>query len=97
MPLAELLICPSVSVCFRVPKELFHRGDIAIPQLYDWCALHNPDYPLFLYQDGKDIECVTYSQATVAINRAARYILSHMARDLEFRGCATIGVLANTG
>ena len=76
MPLDHSRLPSNVSTEFRVPSELIARDDVAIPEYYAWQAKANPNYPLFVYQDGDHLEYITYSQANRAMERIARFVAS---------------------
>ncbi|KAI0660272.1 hypothetical protein C8Q70DRAFT_1105691 [Cubamyces menziesii] len=63
---------------FNPPRELVVREDVALPQLYDWNAEHNAQYPLFVFHDGECLSHITYSAANQAIDRAARLVLQEL-------------------
>ena len=97
MPLNATDLPPHITADFHAPKELLAQGTTA-PELYDWHAKENPDYPLFTYHDGGKHEYITYAVANLAIDRAARYISScvgHAPKGDVDR--PTVAVLANTG
>ena len=92
------MLPPHIDLHFRAPDELLHKKSAVIPQLYDWHAKENPNYPLFVYHDGDKLEYITYSTVNRAIERAARYtasILGEVAADGA--GRKIVGVLASTG
>ena len=98
MPLAGPV--PShISTEFRAPDELLRRTDVAVPQLYQWHAKENPNYPLFVYHDGQKLEYVTYSQANRAMDRAARYVASSVSTTRRDASAArpVVALFANTG
>ena len=100
MPLTAHQLPAHLSSEFRVPEDLLKRDDTALPNLYDWNAKENPNYPLFLYHDPATAknEYITYSTANEAINRAARYITHSVGREANApTGSPVVGVLANTG
>ncbi|TFK94521.1 acetyl-CoA synthetase-like protein [Polyporus arcularius HHB13444] len=76
MPLDPARLPAHVRTDFRSPDELRARTDITVAQLYEWHAKENPDYPLFIYQDGDSLEYITHSKAYRAIDRVARYVAS---------------------
>ncbi|TBU23410.1 acetyl-CoA synthetase-like protein [Dichomitus squalens] len=99
MPLTAHDLPPRISSEFRIPEDLIRRDDTALPQLYDWNAKENPNYPLFLYHDPATAqnEYITYSTANEAINRAARYITHSIGREPNApTGSPVVGILANT-
>ncbi|KAI0677488.1 acetyl-CoA synthetase-like protein [Trametes maxima] len=65
---------PSAKPTFTSPRSLVDSGKLTIPQLYEWNAKHNPDYPIFRYDAGEAIATITYSRAIQAIRRVARYV-----------------------
>ena len=73
--------------------------DLIVPQLYDWNARENPNYPLFVFHDGERRQYITYSTANKAIDRAARYALSVTGSCAGILGKSpvTIGILAHAG
>ncbi|RPD58184.1 acetyl-CoA synthetase-like protein [Lentinus tigrinus ALCF2SS1-7] len=76
MPLDHAGLPAHVKTDFHSPEELRERTDITVAQLYEWHAKANPDYPLFIYQDGDKLEYITHSTAYRAIDRVARYVAS---------------------
>ncbi|KAH9903318.1 acetyl-CoA synthetase-like protein [Cubamyces lactineus] len=95
MPFEATDLPPHVTADFRAPKELLAKGTTA-PELYDWHAKGNPNYPLFTYDDGGKHEYITYAIANLAIDRAARYVSSfagHPPKDDADR--PTVAVFAN--
>ncbi|KAI0350279.1 acetyl-CoA synthetase-like protein [Trametes cingulata] len=79
MPLKAEDLPPQVTAAFRPPRELIERDDVALPQLYDWNAKENPDYPLFSYHDGQELRYVTYSSVNRAIDHAGLLVLSWLS------------------
>ncbi|KAI0702388.1 acetyl-CoA synthetase-like protein [Cerioporus squamosus] len=76
MPLDPARLPAHIRTDFRSPDELRTRSDTTVAQLYEWHAKVNPDYPLFIYQDGDQLEYITHSTAYRAIDRVARYVAS---------------------
>ncbi|KAI0773189.1 acetyl-CoA synthetase-like protein [Trametes elegans] len=96
MPLNPADVPPHITTSFHYPLDLVKAGT-TIPDLYDWCAKRNPNYPLFTYRDGGKSEYITYATAYNAIDRAARYILSNLNRGAVVRETQpTIAIFANT-
>ncbi|KAI0739441.1 acetyl-CoA synthetase-like protein [Daedaleopsis nitida] len=85
MPLDRAVTPATISTRFRKPEELLRRHDTAIPQLFEWHAKENPDYPLFVYHDGSKLEYITYSGANRAIDRAARFLASTVGASLHHK------------
>ncbi|KAH9939795.1 acetyl-CoA synthetase-like protein [Epithele typhae] len=56
--------------------ELLKRSDLVLPHLFAYHAIHNPNYPFFVYNDGVQNTWVTYSEVNAAMTRAARYFLT---------------------
>ncbi|TCD63425.1 putative NRPS-like protein biosynthetic cluster [Steccherinum ochraceum] len=48
-----------------------------IPELFDWNGEHNPNHPLFVYDDVQGNTTITWSQAVRIIHQAARYVAEH--------------------
>ena len=99
MPLLSTQVPKNVAVDFEVMKGLLERKDITIPQLYQWNAVENPNFPLFVYHDGGKLEYITYPTANAAMDRVARYVLRSVARSTKTFPASrpTIAILANTG
>ncbi|KAI1789126.1 acetyl-CoA synthetase-like protein [Ganoderma leucocontextum] len=97
MPLLSTQVPKNVTIDFRVPKELVERKDVSVSQLYQWHAVENPNYPLFVYYDGGKLEYITYAAADAAMDRVARYVLRSVA--LDHRSSAAkppvVAILAN--
>ncbi|CDO73876.1 hypothetical protein BN946_scf185016.g33 [Trametes cinnabarina] len=94
MPItAEQLPVPLTAV-YHPPTELIKRDDVALPQLYEWTAKHNPNYPLFMYQDGEEMKYITYSAVDRAINRAAHFVQAQL-RPLKRDTRPVIGLFAD--
>ncbi|OSD00953.1 acetyl-CoA synthetase-like protein [Trametes coccinea BRFM310] len=83
-----------ISTEFRAPLDALMRG-AAVPELYDWHAKENPDYPLFTYCDDGKPEFITYAAANRAIDRAARYAASDMCHRTAEAPYPTIAVFAH--
>ncbi|TBU32715.1 acetyl-CoA synthetase-like protein [Dichomitus squalens] len=64
---------------FRSPRELVISGELSMPELYEWHARENPDYPLYRFHDGNEVNTLTYAQVIKAIRRAARYVQARIA------------------
>ncbi|TBU28871.1 acetyl-CoA synthetase-like protein [Dichomitus squalens] len=78
---------------YRSPRKLIESGAIAIPELFEWNAEENPEYPLFCFPNHSGAHrIIPYAEAIRAIRRVARYVLS-FADNRERR---TIAILANT-
>ena len=61
---------------FRPPRSLIEAsGTITIPDLLEWHAEHNADYPLFRFHDGQAAKEITYAEARKGIRRAASAVL----------------------
>lgn len=101
MPLQLADIPSHLSMEFHSPSSAIEKG-ATIPELYDWHAKENPDYPLFSYHDGEKSEYITYSSANRAIDRVARYVLSGLGpvASTAERGAAklpTVAIFARAG
>ncbi|KAI0755845.1 acetyl-CoA synthetase-like protein [Fomes fomentarius] len=96
MPLSNTLPA-RITSDFLASEELVKRDDIAIPQFYEFHDKHNPNYPIFLYHDGKELKYITYATANRAIDRAARYIGSKVGVNHKHAGNdkPVVGILAN--
>ena len=91
---------PRLSFEFHAPGEdVLNSPGLVVPQLYDWNAKTNPNYPLFLFHDDEKRQYITYSSANEAISRAARYTLSSVGPhdDAPQKPRRVIAMLANTG
>ena len=99
MTLDHSRLVSHVSTEFREPSELIARDDVTIPQYYEWQAKVNPNYPLFVYQDGDRLGYVTYAQANRAMNRVARYVTSAVNTSKCGHGGerSVVALLANAG
>lgn len=98
MPLSNTLPA-HVTADFVGSKELLERHDMAVPQLYEHHAEHNPNYPVFVYHDGERVQYINYATTNHAIDRAARYIGSQVGVNNKHAGIdkPVVGVLANAG
>ncbi|KAI0700690.1 acetyl-CoA synthetase-like protein [Cerioporus squamosus] len=76
---------------WQTPRAVIEQGDITLPELYEWHARHNPDYPLFRYSDGCEIKEINYAHVFRAICRASSYIRSYVCEEGRF----PIAILAN--
>ena len=98
MPLTSSNLPFCVSHVFNPPVDLLDRLDTPVTQFYDWSAVHNPDYPLFVYHDGKQRQYVTYSSAVTAMDRAGRYVVSRVSASPKTGTLPrVVGILANAG
>ncbi|KAI0795718.1 hypothetical protein C8Q75DRAFT_711913 [Abortiporus biennis] len=68
------------AVSFNSPRALLEdsKASHTIPELCDWNAQHNPEYPLFVYNDnesGKDVlKTIPWKKAIRGIHRAAQSV-----------------------
>ena len=76
---------------FHSPRELVCSGKLTVPELFEWHARENPDYPLYRFHDGKKVNDITYAQAITGIRLAARYVRAHIPTP------QIIGAIANAG
>ncbi|THH29823.1 hypothetical protein EUX98_g4374 [Antrodiella citrinella] len=93
LPDTQGLKCPT----FRPPRQLLEQNKATLPEIYDWNGVHNPDHPLFVYDDDDEIRTITWSQAVRMIHRAARYIRdrSQLSSHDPFR-LPVVGILASS-
>ncbi|OSD00523.1 acetyl-CoA synthetase-like protein [Trametes coccinea BRFM310] len=94
MPLTHADVPSNISTEFRAPFDLL-KQDVALPQIYDWHAKENPNYPLFTYHDGEKPQYITYAAANRAIDRAARYVASALGPRKADAPPPTVAVFAN--
>ncbi|KAI0332229.1 acetyl-CoA synthetase-like protein [Cubamyces sp. BRFM 1775] len=95
MPLNAADLPAHISTEFRAPLDILDAG-AALPQLYDWHAKENPNFPLFTYNNGGKREFITYAEANQAINRAAHYVASGLRPREAGATPPVVAVLANT-
>ncbi|KAI0746390.1 acetyl-CoA synthetase-like protein [Daedaleopsis nitida] len=67
---------------FVSPRSETYSDNVTLPQLYEWHAKHNPDYPLFLIYDGSTVRSLTHTHAIKGVRRAAQ-IVSGIAGTVE--------------
>lgn len=79
------------SPTFHSPRELVSLGKLTVPELFEWHARENPDYPLYRFYDGEKLHNITYAQAIIGIRRAARYVKACIPTP------QIVGVIANAG
>ncbi|KAM5532280.1 hypothetical protein V8D89_014038 [Ganoderma adspersum] len=77
------------SPTFHSPRELVCSGKLTVPELFEWHARENPDYPLYRFHDGEKLHDITYAQAIIGIRRAARYVKARIPTP------QIVGVIAN--
>ncbi|KAI9065204.1 acetyl-CoA synthetase-like protein [Trametes sanguinea] len=94
MPLAPTDVPPHISTEFHSPFDLLQQG-ITVPELYDWHAQKNPDYPVFTYYDDEKAVFITYATANLAIDRVARYVASRLGLYNADMPRHTVSVFAN--
>ena len=83
-----------MSVDYRSPRALIESGPVTIPELFEWNARENPEYPLFRFPDGHGaLKTITYAEAIGAIRRVARHIVALVG---STERCA-VALLANAG
>ncbi|KAI0313071.1 acetyl-CoA synthetase-like protein [Amylostereum chailletii] len=64
-------------------------GSLTFPELFEFHASQNPDYPLYVYaDDGPVVRTITYSEAYRAICRAGDIVSNHYM-DAADRACHT--------
>ena len=59
---------------FRSPRNLIESWKLTIPELFEWNAKENPNYPLFRFHDGNKLNALTYAEVFQGAKRAARYV-----------------------
>ncbi|KAF8154617.1 hypothetical protein B0H34DRAFT_783775 [Crassisporium funariophilum] len=67
-------------------------GSLSLPEIYDYHRQHNPNHPLFIYDDQGVIQTVTWLKAAQAADTAAQYILRFCPSGDK---STVIGILAN--
>ncbi|KAI0746343.1 acetyl-CoA synthetase-like protein [Daedaleopsis nitida] len=82
---------PAFPPVFASPRPTIEAGGISIPQLYEWHAKQNPDYPLFRFHNGVDLQTITHKEAILGIRRVARAVSSLVGSTER----CVIGILAN--
>lgn len=79
-------------MAFRSPRSLVEAGT-SIPDLYEWNARENAEYPLFRFHDGGAVRVITYGNTISAIRKVARHVCSLVGNKERL----PIAVLANVG
>ena len=94
LPNTQALNCST----FRPPRHELEQGNMAIPEFYDWNATHNPQHPVFIFDDDNGLQSIVFSQAVKMIHRAAYYVADrvHVPSRDSFRP-PVIAVLASSG
>ncbi|TBU41001.1 acetyl-CoA synthetase-like protein [Dichomitus squalens] len=64
---------------YQSPRSLLMSGVLTLPELYEWQARENPDYPYFRFNDGRKSNDISFLQTACAIRQAARYVWSQVA------------------
>ncbi|KAM5540045.1 hypothetical protein V8D89_006185 [Ganoderma adspersum] len=81
-----------MSVVYRSPRALIESGLVTIPELFEWNARENPEYPLFRFPDNDGgLKTITYAEAIRAIRHVARHILALVGSTER----CTVALLAN--
>ena len=84
----------------HLPDGMFKDPELTLPHLYKWNAEHNPNYPLFVFQDGEQRRYITHAFVDKAIDRAARYAFATAGPSIQTPAAGprrVVAVLANTG
>ncbi len=76
---------------FHSPRKLVCSGKLTVPELFEWHARENPNYPLYRFHDGQKLNNITYAQVIIGIRRAARYVKAIITTP------QIVGVIANAG
>ncbi|KIY44831.1 acetyl-CoA synthetase-like protein [Fistulina hepatica ATCC 64428] len=81
-------------------------GSLCVPEIYDWHATHNPDYPLFVYnsnfspdslvQKGGSLTIHTYASVAAAAHKAGRYVACLTGVPLDGDTKPIVAVLASS-
>ncbi|KAI0795715.1 acetyl-CoA synthetase-like protein [Abortiporus biennis] len=80
---ASSVLTSSNGITFNSPRQLLEESEslstpLTLPEIYDWNAENNPEYPLFVYLDdegGKQtLETIDWKNMARGIHRAARMI-----------------------
>ena len=76
-------------------------GSLTLPEIYDWHAEHNAQYPLFVYHDRirEELVRLSYAEVVGAAHRAGRLVLAAIGidRDCPSAKCGPVAILARTG
>lgn len=59
---------------FTSPREEINSGRASIPQLYEWHALHNADYPVYRFHDGENVRTLIHGEVIHGIRRVAKAV-----------------------
>lgn len=82
------------SATFKQPPV---DGSMLVPEMYDWHATHSPYHPLFTFsEDDGTVRTITWAEATPAIHRAGRWLLS-LTVDTITEKKPLIAILAGSG
>ncbi len=81
---------------FRVPKKVIEDPGSTLLDLYDWNEVHNAEFPLFRFYDGKHVKTISWSEAGKAIHRAAAFFESRVGANPEDPQPVVV-LLATTG
>lgn len=86
---------PPFSGSFVVPREPLQDEAASLLDLHDWNGKHNPQHPLFRFQDGSECKTILWGEAVSATHRAAHFFKALTEPSTE--GPIVVAVLASTG
>jgi hypothetical protein len=75
-------------------------GSLTIPEVFDWHAEHNPQYPLFVYPDDDTLKYITMEETAHGMHRAARHYACHftsLGHPPAVRDSPVVALFALTG
>ena len=91
---------PQAQKCatFVPPLDLLADPNITVPELYEWNAIHNPNHPLFIFDDAGVTKTVSWKETNQGVHRAAHYFTSLLPTHHNATSIPTvIAMLATTG
>ena len=87
-----------ISLAFNTPtNDILFDPELINTRIYEWNARHNPNYPIFVFHDGKEPKYITYATAYKAIVRAAQYVHSFAYASSKKTRRPVVAIIANTG
>ncbi|CCM04238.1 uncharacterized protein FIBRA_06405 [Fibroporia radiculosa] len=90
--LPPLPLTQALNGTFRLPPL---DGTLALPEIYEWNAKHNPNYPLYIYaKNGGGVETLYWSDAGRAMKVAAGIIRKRIQRSKDSQKRPIVAILS---
>ena len=98
--LISQLPTPQAQKCatFTPPLDLLADPTATVTDVYEWNAIHNPNHPLFIFDDDGVAKSISWKEANQGVHRAAHYFTNYLPSHCNDTNVPTvIAMLATLG